>query len=338
MDTINYTPGPMPQYTPGRDLIGYGEEPIDVEWPNRARIAVSFILNYEEGGEHNILNGDDRSEAYIWEKGGATTEVLNGRHLMSESEFEYGSRAGAWRLIRLFKEFGWPMTLYAVGTAFQKNPAFAKACVRDGHEIGNHGLRWLQWAHLSDEEQIEMIKQAILMLEEASGEAPVGAYIGRANIRTPELVKIAHEQLGKPLLWESDVYNDDIPFWRDCEHEKDLPNKEKKGLLMIPYNYVNNDYKFVASNPGPGFPGAFVYEDYLKNEFDQLYREGGRMMNIPLHTRIVGKPGRTNALRNFMKYISEKEGVWVCNRRDIAKHFQEKFPYIPGKLAVKKTD
>ncbi|GMM46857.1 hypothetical protein DAPK24_034320 [Pichia kluyveri] len=338
MDTINYTPGPMPQYTPGRDLIGYGEKPINVEWPNGARIAVSFILNYEEGGEHNILNGDDRSEAYIWEKGGATTEVLNGRHLMSESEFEYGSRAGAWRLIRLFKEFGWPMTLYAVGTAFQKNPAFAKACVRDGHEIGNHGLRWLQWAHLSDEEQIEMIKQAILMLEEASGEAPVGAYIGRANIRTPELVKIAHEQLGKPLLWESDVYNDDIPFWRDCEHEKDLPNKEKKGLLMIPYNYVNNDYKFVASNPGPGFPGAFVYEDYLKNEFDQLYREGGRMMNIPLHTRIIGKPGRTNALRNFMKYISEKEGVWVCNRRDIAKHFQEKFPYIPGKLAVKKTD
>lgn len=336
MDTLDFVPGPMPKYTPDRDLIGYGENPIDIQWPNGARIAVSFILNYEEGGEHHILNGDDRSEAYIWEKGGESTEVLNGRHLMSESEFEYGSRSGSWRLIRLFKEFGWPMTLYAVGTAFKKNPEFARACVRDGHEIANHGLRWVNWATIDDETQIEMIKKAILMLEEASGEAPVGAYIGRGNIRTPELVKIAHDQLGYPLLWESDCYNDDIPYWRDTEHEKDLPDDEKNGLLMVPYNYVNNDYKFVASSPGPGFPGAFVYEDYLKNEFDQLYREGGRMMNIPMHSRILGKPGRTNALRNFMKYISEKEGVWVCNRRDIANHFKTNFPCVPGKLAVKK--
>lgn len=336
MDTLDFKPGPLPPYEFERDLIGYGEHPVEVEWPNGARIAVSFVLNYEEGGEHHIHNGDDRSEAYIWEKGGASTEVLNGRHLMSESEFEYGSRVASWRLLRLFKEFGWPMTLYAVATAFEKNPQFAKACVKEGHEIGNHGLRWLNWGALSDEEQIEMIKKAILLLEEVSGEAPVGAYIGRGNVRTPELVKIAHNQLGKPLLWESDVYNDDIPFWRDCQHERDLPESEKQGLLMVPYNYVNNDYKFVASYPGPGFPGAFVYEDYLKNEFDQLYREGGRMMNIPLHTRIIGKPGRTNALRNFMKYISEKDGVWVTTRRDIAKVFAEQFPYVPGTLAGEK--
>ncbi len=184
-----------------------------------------------------------------------------------------------------------------------------------------------------DVEQIEMLKMAILLLEEVSEEAPVGAYIGIGNVRTPELDKVAHNQLDKTLLWESDVYNDDIPSWRDCQHERDLPDSEKQGLLMVPYNHVNNDYKFVASHPGPGFLGAFVYEDYLKNEFDQLYRESGRMMNIPLHTRNIGKPG---TLRNFMKYISEKDGVWVTTRRDIAKVFAEQFPYVSGTVAGEK--
>lgn len=335
MDTLDFKPGPLPEYELDRNMVGYGENPVDPEWPNGARIAVSFILNYEEGGEHNILHGDDRSEAYLWEKCGPGTEKINGRHLMSESEFEYGSRAGAWRILRAMKEFNFPMTLYAVGTAFQKNPDFAKACVRDGHEIANHGLRWVNWGELDDKEQVEMIKKAILTLKEASGEAPVGAYIGRGNMKTVALVKEAHKQLDLPFLWESDCYNDDVPYWIDAPQEKDLPDEEKEGILMIPYCYVTNDYKFVSSAPGPGFPGAFVYEDYLKQEFDQLYHEGGRMMNIPMHSRILGKPGRTNALRNFMKYISEKEGVWVCNRRDIATHFRSKFPYVPGKLAVK---
>jgi peptidoglycan/xylan/chitin deacetylase (PgdA/CDA1 family) len=197
MYTLYFKPGPLPPYDFERDLIGYGEHPIEMEWPNGARIAVSFVLNYEEGGEHHIHNGDDRSEASIWEKGGASTKVLTGRHLMSESEFEYGSRVASWRLLRLFKEFRWPMTLYAVAT----NPQFAEACVKEGHEIGNQGLRWLNWGAISDEEQIEMIKKAILLLEEVSEEAPVGAYIGRGNARTPELVKIEHNQLGKTLLW-----------------------------------------------------------------------------------------------------------------------------------------
>lgn len=338
MDTLDYKHGSLSKYESPRDLLGYGEKSLDPEWPNNARIAVSFILNYEEGAEHNIMNGDDRSEAYIWEKGGAATEKIGDRHLMSESEFEYGSRVGAWRLLRLFKEFNYPMTLYAVAQAFAKNPEFARACVRDGHEIANHGLRWINWGELDDNEQIEMIKKAVLLLKEYSGEAPVGAYIGRGNIRTPALVSEAHKQLGLPLLWESDCYNDDVPYWSDLPQEKGLPENEKEGLLMIPYAYVTNDYKFVASSPGPGFPGSLVYEDYLKQEFDQLYREGGKIMNIPMHSRILGKPGRTNALRNFMKYISAKEGVWVCNRRDIAKHFKSKFPYVPGKMAVKRTE
>lgn len=337
MDTLDFVPGKLGDYEASRNLYGYGEESFDPKWPNGAKIAVSFILNYEEGAEHNILHGDDRSEAYIWEKGGAATERIQGRQLMSESDFEYGSRVGCWRVLRLMKEFGFNMTIYAVAQAFAKNPDFAKACVRDGHEVANHGLRWINWETFSNEEQIEMIKKAILLLKESSGETPVGAYIGRCNLKTPALVHEAHKQLGIPFLWESDCYNDDVPFWVDLPQEAGKPDSEKEGMLMIPYAYVTNDYKFVASSPGPGFPGAFVYEDYLKQEFDQLYREGGKVMNIPMHARIIGKPGRINALRNFMKYISEKEGVWVCNRRDIAKHFREKYPYVPGELAVDKN-
>jgi peptidoglycan/xylan/chitin deacetylase (PgdA/CDA1 family) len=336
MDTLDYVPGKLPAYELPRNFEGYGENPPDPEWPNGARIAVSFVLNVEEGAEHNILHGDDRSEAYIWEKGGLTTEIINGRHLMSEGEFEYGSRAGGWRLLRTFKEFGYHMTIYAVAQSLAKNHSFGKALVRDGHEIANHGLRWINWAALNDEEQIEMVQKAVLLLEEVTGEAPVGAYIGRANIKTPAIVHEAHRRMGKPLLWESDAYADDVPYWMDLPQENDLSEEEKTGLLMIPYAYVTNDYKFVASSPGPGFPGAMIYEDYLKQEFDQLYREGGRMMNIPMHSRIMGKPGRTNALRNFLKYISEKEDVWVCTRRDIANHFKEKFPYKSGKLAFKR--
>lgn len=192
MDIMDYKPGELPPYTLDRDLVGYGEDSLDPEWPNGARIAVSFVLNVEEGGEHIILHGDDRSEAYIWEKGGAHTEILDGRHLMSEGEFEYGSRVGGWGVLKTFKEFGYPMTIYGVAQALAKNPTFAKALVRDDHEIANHGLRWINWANTTDEEQIEMIKKAILLLEEASGEAPVGAYIGRGNIRTPALTHEAH--------------------------------------------------------------------------------------------------------------------------------------------------
>lgn len=319
-----------------RNLLGYGENPIDPEWPNGARIAVSFVLNYEEGAEHHIMNGDDRSEAHIWEKCAPNTERINGRHLVGESDFEYGSRVGCWRILRTMKEFGFPMTVYGVAQAFQKNPEFAKACVRDGHEIANHGLRWLSWEYSSDEEQLEMIKTSLQMIKDVSGVAPVGTYIGRGNTKTACIAAQAHKEIGFPLLWESDINNDDVPFWVDLPQEKELPDSEKEGMLMIPYAYNTNDLKFVEQNSGAGFPGAFSYKDYLISEFNQLYHEGGRMLNIPLHARVIGKPGRTQALREFMEYISKKEGVWVCTRKDIATHFRAKFPYVPGELAVKK--
>lgn len=274
------------------------------------------------------MNGDSHAEGYIWEKCHENTAVVGDRYLNGESDFEYGSRVGAWRILRLFKEFGYPFTLYGVAEAVAKNPAFGKACVREGCEIGNHALRWTGAnPDRSMEEELEEIKKAILLLKEVTGEAPVGAYLGRIRPFTPALVAQAHKDLGIPLLWNSDCYNDDVPYWVDLPQEKNLPKEERTGMLMVPYCYTTNDYKFVSSYPGPGFSGAFAYEDYLKAEFDQLYSEGGKMMNIPMHARIMGKPGRTNALRNFMKYISEKEGVWVCNRRDIASHFAEKFPY-----------
>ncbi|KAF0320327.1 C6 transcription factor [Colletotrichum asianum] len=312
-----------------RDFEGFGEEGFDPKWPNGTRIAVSFVLNYEEGGERSILDGDPFSEPYLWEKGASGGYKEGARYLNAEQDFEYGSRSASWRLIRLFKEFGWSFTTYAVAYALKRNPTFAKALVRDGHEIACHGLRWLDIWNYSLEEDKEYIKQNILMLKEVSGEMPVGAYFGRGTPNTPSLFPEVWKSLGGEFLWSSECYNDDVPYWLDLPWEKDLPEANREGMLLIPYNYDCNDGKFHMS-PGFGSSVAETYEQYLKNTFDCLYREGGKLMNIPLHTRIIGKPGRSEALRKFMKYISEKEGVWVTTRRDIAKHMRAEFPYKPN--------
>ncbi|KAI8205635.1 Chitin deacetylase 1 [Colletotrichum sp. SAR 10_76] len=312
-----------------RDFEGFGEEGFDPKWPNDARIAVSFVLNYEEGGERSILDGDPFSEPYLWEKGASGGYKEGARYLNAEQDFEYGSRSASWRLIRLFKEFGWSFTTYAVAYALKRNPTFAKALVRDGHEIACHGLRWLDIWNYSLEEDKEYIKQNILMLKEVSGEMPVGAYFGRGTPNTPSLFPEVWKSLGGEFLWSSECYNDDVPYWLDLPWEKDLPEADREGMLLIPYNYDCNDGKFHMS-PGFGSSVAETYEQYLKNTFDCLHREGGKLMNIPLHTRIIGKPGRSEALRKFMKYISEKEGVWVTTRRDIAKHMRAEFPYKPN--------
>ncbi|TEA12180.1 Chitin deacetylase 1 [Colletotrichum sidae] len=280
------------------------------QWPNGARIAVSFILNYEEGGERSTLDGDAFSEPYLWEKGASGGYKEGARYLNAEQDFEYGSRSAS---------SAGTFTTYAVAYALKRNPTFAKALVRDGHEIACHGLRWLDIWNYSLEEDREYIRQNILVLKEVSGEMPVGAYFGRGTPNTPSLFPEVWKSLGGELLWSSECYNDD---------------EEREGLLLIPYNYDCNDGKFHMS-PGFGSPVAETYEQYLKNTFDCLYREGGKLMNVPLHTRIIGKPGRSEALRKFMKYVSDKEGVWVTTRRDIAKHMREKFPYKPNGEWVK---
>ncbi|RAO70614.1 uncharacterized protein BHQ10_006626 [Talaromyces amestolkiae] len=316
------------KYQVPRDFEGFGEEGFDPKWPNGARIAVSFVLNYEEGGERSILDGDNMSEPYLWEKGSSGGYKENARYLNAEQDFEYGSRSASWRLIRLFKEFGWNFTTYAVAVALKKNPTFAKALVRDGHEIAAHGYRWLDVWDYNLEQDKEYIKKTLLLLKEVSGEMPVGAYFGRGTPQTHMLFPEVWKELGAEFLWSSEVYNDDVPYWLDLPWEKSLKEEERTGMLLIPYNYDCNDGKFHMA-PGFGSSVAESYENYLKNTFDMLYREGGKMMNIPLHTRIIGKPGRCEALRKFMKYISEKPGVWVTTRRDIAKHYNEKFPYQP---------
>jgi peptidoglycan/xylan/chitin deacetylase (PgdA/CDA1 family) len=215
---------------------GFGEDGHDCQWPNGARIAVSFVLNYEEGGERNVLDGDGTSEPYLWEKGpsGGGREH---RHLNSEQDFEYGSRCGAWRIHRLMKEFGWNMTLWAIAVAMERNPTFAKACVRDGHEIGAHGYRWLDLWDLSFEEDKAYIKKTCQALEAATGEFPVGAYFGRGTPNTANLLPIMWKEMGHKMLYSSEVYNDDVPYWVDLPWEAELPDEDKEGLLMVPYNY-----------------------------------------------------------------------------------------------------
>ncbi|KAI9688692.1 MAG: hypothetical protein M1822_001049 [Bathelium mastoideum] len=309
-----------------RDFKGFGEEGGRVSWPNRARIAVSFILNYEEGGERSMQDGDGLSEPYLWEKGSTAGSKPGARYLNSEHDFEYGSRVGCWRIFRLMKEFGWNMTLWAIAKAMERNPDFAKACVREGHEIGAHGLRWLEIWDYSVEEDKQYIKDTWLALKEATGEMPVGFYFGRGTPQTHALVPIVLKEIGHKLLYSSEAYNDDVPYWIDVPWEAGVAESEREGMLIVPYNYDCNDGKF---HMAPGFmtSAGQTYESYLKSTFDMLYREGGKMMNIPMHARIVGKPGRAEALRNFMKYISDKPDVWVATRRDIANHYKQTYPY-----------
>ncbi|KAK8076588.1 hypothetical protein PG994_003860 [Apiospora phragmitis] len=299
-----------------RDFEGFGEEGFDPQWPNGARIAVSFVLNYEwralRAGRRRPLG------ALPLEKGASGGHKEGARYLNAEHDFEYGSRTASWRILRLFKEFGWNFTTYAVAVALQKNPKFAKALVREGHEIAAHGLRWKDtWDYTLEEDKGEV-----------SGEMPVGAYFGRGTPQTHMLFPEVWKSVGAEFLWSSECYNDDVPYWLDLPQERDLPDGEKKGLLLIPYNYDCNDGKFHMS-PGFGSSVAETYEQYLKNTFDCLYREGGKLMNIPLHTRIIGKPGRSEALRKFMRYVADKPGVWVTTRREIARHMHAKFPYKP---------
>ena len=229
-----------PKYDIPRDLEGYGEDPVDPQWPNGARVAISFVLNYEEGAERTYHNGDGHSEPYLWEKGASGGYKEGAPYVNAESEYEYGSRVGAWRLLRLFKEFGYHWTTYAVAQAMQVNPKFAKACVRDGHEIATHGLRWLDIWDYDQQQEKDYIIQSLKVLKEVTGEMPVGAYYGRASPNAKALMPEAFKEAGSEMLWNSEAYNDDVPYWVDLPQEKDLPDHKKTGMLIVPYNYDCN--------------------------------------------------------------------------------------------------
>ncbi|MBG6155602.1 putative urate catabolism protein [Labrenzia sp. EL_208] len=290
-----------------RDMIGYGRTPPDPAWPAGARLAVQFVLNYEEGGENNILHGDPASEAFLSEIVGA--EPWPGkRHWNMESIYEYGSRAGFWRLWRLFTERALPVTVFGVATALMRNREAVAAMKEADWEIASHGLKWVEHADMEEDEERRQIREAITIHEEVTGARPMGWYTGRCSMQTQKLVL---EEGG--FLYDSDSYADDLPYWVDG------PNGDH---LVIPYALDTNDMRFASVQ---GFNSGDQFYTYLKDAFDTLYDEGRRgspkMLNIGLHCRLAGRPGRAAALASFLDYIASHADVWVTRRIDIAWHW-----------------
>ena len=286
-------------------MVGYGAQPPNANWPNHARIAVQFVINYEEGAENNILHGDAGSETFLSEIIGAAS--YPDRHMSMESLYEYGSRAGFWRLHRLFNEFAMPVTVYGVAMALQRNPDVVEAILKSDWEIASHGLRWIDYQFISEEVERAHMAEAIEIHKQVTGERPLGWYTGRDSPNTRRLV---NEYGG--FLYDSDSYADDLPYW--C---KDFESPH----LVVPYTLDVNDMRFTAPQ---GFNAGDQFLNYLTDTFDELYAEGAetpKMMSVGLHCRIVGKPGRAAALRKFLTYISDKPDVWVCRRIDIARHW-----------------
>lgn len=289
-----------------RDLVGYAGNPPDPAWPGGARIAVQFVVNYEEGGENSILHGDTASEKFLSEIVGA--EAYEGmRHLSMESIYEYGSRAGFWRLYRLFTERGLPVTVFAVAMALEQNPAAVEAMRAAGWEIASHGYRWIDYQFVDPATEREHIRRAVEIHTRVTGERPLGFYQGRTSPNTLALVR---EEGG--FVYSADSYADDLPY-RDRE----------SGLLMVPYTLDANDMRFATP---AGFNAGDQFYAYLRDTFDMLYAEGGRMMSVGLHCRLAGRPGRAAALARFLDYVGGFDDAWVARRIDIAGHWLGRFP------------
>ena len=297
----------MAVYDHPRDFIGYGAQPPDPRWPGGARLALQIVMNYEEGSEYAIGEGDPVSETYLTEVPGATVGPGK-RDLIVESIYEYGSRAGFWRLMRMFGERKIPITVFGAALALERNPEAARAIAAAGYEVCSHGWRWIGFQDMSETEERAQMQRAVASLERSIGERPYGWYCRYApSINTRRLVV----QEGG-FLYDSDAYNDDLPYWVQVEG---------KPHLVIPYTLDANDMKFSVP---PGFTSGEGFFAYLKDAFDVLYREGKtapKMMSVGLHTRLVGRPGRAAALERFLDYVLEHEDVWICRRVDIARHW-----------------
>jgi allantoinase len=288
-----------------RDMIGYGSKDQKIKWPNNARIAVQIVLNYEEGAENCVLNGDNNSEVFLSEIIGA--QPVKGRHISMESLYEYGSRVGFWRLHKLFQEKKIPITIFGVGMALEKNPEVCKAIIEADYEVASHGWRWIDYQNIKKTEEKRHMKLAIQAHTKTFGKRPDGWYTGRCSPNTRDLVM---EDGG--FLYDSDSYSDDLPYWE---------TRNKKRQLIIPYTLDNNDMRFATNQ---GFNTGDHFYSYLKDSFDVLYEEGKtnpKMMSVGLHCRLIGKPGRIQSLKKFLDYILKHEDVWICKRIDIAKHW-----------------
>lgn len=289
-----------------RDMVGYGSKEIDPQWPGQAKIALQFVLNYEEGGENCILHGDKASEAFLSEIVGAS--ALEGvRHMNMESIYEYGSRRGFWRLHKLFTRHGLPLTVFAVAMALQRNPQAVEAMKSAGWEIASHGLRWIDYQDMDIDEERSHMNEAIRIHESVTGEKPMGWYTGRSS---PNTQKLVIENGG--FLYDADSYADDLPYW---------VNADQKPHLVVPYTLDVNDMRFATSQ---GFNSGEQFFQYLKDSFDTLYAEGEtapKMMSVGLHCRLIGRPGRIASLARFLDYVQSHSDVWVCRRIDIAEHW-----------------
>ena len=293
-------------------MVGYGKDPIHPKWPNKARIAVQFVLNYEEGAENSILHGDNASEAFLSEIVGA--KAYEGvRHMSMESIYEYGSRAGVWRILNLFKEFDVPVTIFAVALAIARNRELADYLVEQNYDICAHGFRWIDYQFVDEKTEREHIKDCISVLTEYLGKRPEGWYTGRNSPNTRRLIV---EEGG--FLYDSDTYDDDLPYWSNEF------GAEKKHLI-IPYTLDVNDMRFASPQ---GFNSGDQFFNYLKDTFDALYLEGEaspKMMSVGMHARILGRPGRIMAMRRFLEYVKTFDNVWLCSRREIADHWYKNF-------------
>jgi putative urate catabolism protein len=296
-----------------RDLEGYGPRPPRADWPGGARIAVQFVLNVEEGGENSILHGDTHSESHLSE---SVAQPLEGqRNLIVESFYEYGARAGFWRIMRLFEKHRMQFTCFAVGMAIQRTPGAARTMRDAGHEIATHGWRWINYQNVPESVEREHIRLAIEAHEDVLGERPLGFYVGRLSESSRKLCVEAG------FLYDADSYADDLPYWT---------SEFGKPHLIVPYTSDASDMKFQTTTGS--FSCGDQFYNYLKDTFDCLYEEGAetpKMMSVAMHSRILGRPGRIQSLARFMEYISRREAVWVARRIDIANHWMTRHPYQP---------
>ncbi len=307
-----------------RDLIGYGRTPPHPRWPGQARIALQFVLNYEEGSENNVLHGDAASETFLSEIIGA--QAFPNRHLSMESIYEYGSRAGVWRLLRLFEQRGMPLTVFGVAMALKRNPDATQAFQDLGHEIACHGLRWISYQNIDPDTERAHLAEAVAIFRELTGSAPVGWYTGRDSPHTRQLI-VEHGG----FRYDADHYGDDLPFWQQVACTDVLGAPVIRPHLVVPYALDTNDMRFAAMQ---GFNSGTQFFDYLKDAFDVLYAEGDpdglnapKMLSVGLHCRLAGRPARAAALARFLDYVQGHEQVWVARRIDIAEHWHAQHPY-----------
>lgn len=294
-----------------RDLAGYGRTPPHARWPGGARIAVQVVLNYEEGAEANVLDGDPASEVFLSDIANAAP-VEGGRHMSMEQIYEYGSRAGVWRLLRLFERYGVPVTVFGVALAMKRNPAVVDAFLEAGHEIASHGWRWINYQRVPEAEERADLERAIEVHTRLTGERPLGWYTGRTS---PNTRRIVAEEGG--FLYDADDYSDDLPFWTEVAG---------RSHLIVPYSLETNDMRFASANMQTG--DQFYH--YLRDTFDILHAEGEerpKMMSVGLHCRLAGRPGKLAGLERFLRHALGHQDVWFCRRIEIARHWRAEHPH-----------